>query len=376
MNPPAQNNQKIGVAIIGTGFGKTTQLPAFRATAGCQVVGVLSHSREKAEGTAKEFGIPNAFTADEYDRFLEIKDLDLVCVTSPPNSHRDYTIRALKAGKHVLCDKPTAMNASEAREMAAAARDGKLLALIDHELRFDPVRRLFRDLVTEGYLGHLYHVNLSVESPLRLNAERPWSWWSDESQGGGFLGAIGSHVVDSVRYTFGEIQRGRAQLRTFVGERPLADGSGMRPVTSDDYADLWLELEDNATVAAVLSSSSRVPEPGWRMAAHGSDGSLILKPDGTLLGQQTGDDGFTDLTPEAVPFDAQELGMMDNMWSRAFIIYAAEIISHLALGKIMVPLAANFEDGLRSQEVLDALRQSHRESNWISCQPGESVPTG
>ena len=117
------------------------------------------------------------------------------------------------------------MNAGEARIMLEAARKSGKMALIDHELRFAPARRLFRDLVTEGYLGRLLHVNLAVESPFRLDATRPWSWWSDASRGGGMLGALGSHVVDSVRYTFGEVRAARGQLRTMFGERSGPTGA-------------------------------------------------------------------------------------------------------------------------------------------------------
>jgi predicted dehydrogenase len=248
------------------------------------------------------------------------------------------------------------------------------MALIDHELRYIPARRMFRELVAEGYLGRLLHVNVTVESPYRLDTTRPWSWWSDASRGGGFLGALGSHVVDAVRYTFGEVTVARGQIRTLIEERPDPENGKPKRVTSDDYAALWLELEDGAMAAAVLSAASRVKEPGWQMAAHGTDGTLILETDGNLYGQRQGEDTFGDLTPEEVPFDAAKLKMNDTQWSRAFVIFAAEIVAHLALGNTQIPLAADFEDGLRVQQVLDALRQSSQQATSVACGPGASIP--
>jgi predicted dehydrogenase len=366
------SSRPVGIGVVGTGFGRTTQIPGFLATKNCEIVAVVSHSLRKAHDTASEFGIRRAFGATDYDKFLALDDLDLVCVTSPTDTHREYSVRALEAGKHVLCEKPTAMNAEEAALMLEAARGSGNLALIDHELRFAPARRLFRNLVNEGYLGGLLHVNLRVESPFRLDPTRPWSWWSDAAQGGGMLGALGSHVVDAVRFTFGEVMSARGQLRTMFEERPVGDGERSRRVTSDDYAALWLELEDGATVAGVLSAVSRSRDPGWEMAAHGSDGTLVLSTDEKLWGRRREEDGFVDLTPATAPFDADKLGMKDNMWSRAFVIFAAEIAAHLALGKTTVPLAADFADGLRVQQVLDALRRSSQEESRVACGPDQS----
>ncbi len=374
MTPPRSSSRPIGVGVIGTGFGKTTQIPAFLATPGYRVVAVASHTRSKAEATAREFGIPHAFTADELDDFLAVDDLDLVSISSPPATHCDYTRRAFAAGKHVLCEKPTALDAGEARDMVEAWRASRRLGLVDHELRFDGARRRLRDLVSEGFLGRLHHVTIVVESPFRLDPERAWSWWSDRGQGGGVLGAVGSHVVDAVRYTFGELVATRAQLETAIGERPdPAAGGALRPVTADDYAALWLRLENGALVSAVISSVSRSPAPGWRMSAHGSASSLVLDTDGTLRGQRAGESEFSDLTPPRPPFDAQALRLPDTPWSRSFLLFAAAIARALGSGEAEVPDAATLEDGLRSQEVLDAARVSAADERWVACAPREGA---
>jgi predicted dehydrogenase len=368
MTPPSA--RPIGVGVIGSGFGRSTQIPAFARTPGVEVVAVVSRQLARAYEAAKDYDIRRAFDPADLDRFLKIDDLDLVCVSSPPDTHRDYSLRALAAGKAVLCEKPTAMNAGEARDMAEAARRSGRLALIDHELRFDPTRRKLRDLVREGYLGRLLHVTIQVESEFRLDPKRAWSWWSDEASGGGILGAIASHIVDAVRYTFGEVVRGRGDLRTMVAERPDATSGAMRRVTADDYAAFWLELDGGAVVSGVLTSVARSRAPGQTIAAHGTEGSLVLEPSGKLFGRRGAEKEFSDLTAPSPSFDAAAMKMPDTIWSRAFVLYAAEIAAALAAGRTAVPDAATFEDGLRSQEVLDALRQSARSEKWVECGPG------
>src|SRR5262245_7524835 len=370
MTPPSA--RPIGVGVIGSGFGRSTQIPAFARTPGVEVVAVVSRQLARAYAAAKDFEIRRAFDPSDLDRFLRLDDLDLVCVSSPPNTHRDYSLRALAAGKHVLCEKPTAMNAGEARDMAEAARKSGKLALLDHELRFDPTRRKLRDLVRDGFLGRLLQVTVHVESEFRLDPKRAWSWWSDEAQGGGILGAIASHVVDAIRYTFGEVARGRGDVRVMFPERPDETGA-MKKVTADDYATFWLELEGGGLVSGLLTSVARTRTPGWTMAAHGTEGSLLLLPDGKLLGRRAAEKEFADLSAPSPPFDAAAMRMPDTIWSRSFILYAAEIAKALAAGSTTVTDAATFEDGLRSQEVLDALRESARREKWMDCGPGAVV---
>src|SRR5436190_13989893 len=127
---------KVGIGIIGTGFARRVQIPAFRACDGAWIASVASGSVENAQETADEFGIGH-FTAG-WRETVRHPEVDLVCITTPPILHREMAIFALEHGKHVLCEKPMAMTVAEAEEMASAAKGKPLLALIDHEMRFQP----------------------------------------------------------------------------------------------------------------------------------------------------------------------------------------------------------------------------------------------
>lgn len=185
----------VGIGFIGTGFARRVQIPAFQACKNAQIVSIASGSLANAKATAKEFGAEH-FT-DNWQETVERPDVDLVCITTPPNLHREMVLAALATGKHVLAEKPMAMNVAEAEEMVAAAKASGKLALIDHELRFLPGRQKAKALLHSGAIGRVRHVKYTFATPHRDDPTQKWDWWSSEEAGGGALGAIGSHVIDS-----------------------------------------------------------------------------------------------------------------------------------------------------------------------------------
>ncbi len=191
----------IGIGIIGAGFARTTQIPAFRACAGARVVAIASRHRENAERVAREFDIEHV--AEDWREVVERADVDLISIVTPPATHAEMALFALDAGKAVLCEKPMAMNEGEADRMRRRAGEAGLLALIDHELRFIEGRRRMREMLHAGAIGQIRHAKLLFRSDSRASLERAWDWWSDREAGGGTLGAIGSHAVDSFRWLLG-----------------------------------------------------------------------------------------------------------------------------------------------------------------------------
>src|SRR2546425_7853834 len=138
-------DSEIGIGIIGAGFARTTQIPGFKNCEGARVVAIASGRREHAEKVAREFDIEPV--ESDWRALVVRDDIDLVSVVTPPVKHCEMTLAALEHGKAVLCEKPTAMNADEARLMTESAREASVLALIDHELRFLPGRIKMRELL-------------------------------------------------------------------------------------------------------------------------------------------------------------------------------------------------------------------------------------
>src|SRR2546423_3273027 len=232
----------VRIGIIGAGFARSTQIPGFTNCEGARVVAIASAHREHAEEVAREFDIPNV--ESDWRSLVARDDVDLVSIVIPVVTHCEMTLAAFDHRKAVLCERPMAMKGDEARRMADRAREAGVLALIDHELRFLPGRLKMRELLQRGEIGKIKHASVIFRADSRADPNRPWNWWSDEKQGGGALGAIGSHVIDGFRWMLTtEIDAVTCNLATHVRERKDHEGNS-RPVTADDEANLLLRFSD------------------------------------------------------------------------------------------------------------------------------------
>lgn len=355
----------IGIGIIGTGFARTTQIPAFRACADARIVAIASAHRANAERVAREFDID--YFTDDWRALVARDDVDLVSIVTPPVTHLEMTLASLNAGKAVLCEKPMAMNSVETEAMRKRAIETGTLALIDHEMRFLPGRRMMREMLINGEIGRVYHAKLGFRADSRADVTRGWDWWSDKEAGGGALGAIGSHAVDAFRWLLGtEVARVFCHLATHVGQRADKQSGETKTVTTDDEANLTLqfadsELTDGATGAISLSvvESGR---PEHRLEIFGSSGALMLDAD-KLWRART---GMGEWQAVGVEKENVAAGVSDSDWSRAFKTYSRAIVDALLVGATTVEGAATFHDGHQTQVVLDAARQSNKTGCIVS----------
>jgi predicted dehydrogenase len=362
---PETKIEKIRIGLIGTGFARSAQAPAFKLCEGAELVAVCSGQYANAARTAQEYGIK--YACENYEELLAIDEVSLVVVSTPPSLHRRITLDALAAGKHVICEKPMAMNVAEAREMtdSAASHPGQL-AIIDHELRFNPTWRRMKELVDGGYLGDIYHVNVIIASGFRHSAQRPWNWWSQRSAGGGLLGALGSHTIDALHWIFGDIEEVCSQVATMVPERRETKTGEMKPNETDDYTSILIRFapRDGRQPNGVVLLSALYASGGKnQVAAIGSKGTLIIEGEETLIGAMGYNHQFEEMS---LKDRAREISVLpDNIWARSFYHMARETVQALREGRTEIAQAATFTDGLRCQEVIDAVRRSHDEQRWI-----------
>ena len=349
--------QSVGIGIIGAGFARRVQVPAFQSCEGAKVVSVASGHLDNAKAAAEEFGIEHY--TDNWRETVKHPAVDLVCITTPPVLHREMTLFAIEQGKHVLCEKPMAMNVTEAEEMVLAAAKAKVLALIDHELRFLHGRQKAYDMLRDGAIGTVRHAKYNFRAPQRGDTNIPWNWWSDIRQGGGALGAINSHIIDSFNWFLGtDVSSVFCQLQTHVKRRRDASGN-LLDVTSDDEANMLLRFADSDLTedATCLVSVSMTEQPEYmnRIEFFGSKGSVRIDNIGNLYVAKNGEREWT-----AVEVDLGRPieGVYDNGFARGFLKFAPEIIDALKKGETVIPHAATFEDGLKVQRVLDAARES------------------
>jgi predicted dehydrogenase len=340
---------RLKVGVIGTGFGSTVQIPAFRAHPRVEVVAVASGQPGKARRVADTFGIRHAF--DDYGAMVTA-DVDLVSITTPPHLHHPMTMAALAAGRHVLCEKPMALSVAEATEMRDGAVRAGVVHAIDHELRFNPNRRKVRRLIADGFVGRPRHVLLTLANPGRRDPALAWGWWFDATRGGGVLGAVGSHQIDLLRYWLGEIEGVSGTVETFVPERPDPDGGGRRPVTADDYTSFALRFASGA-VGIVLLSVVAAHATGPRIELWGAEGTLVLDEADRLWGARHGEP-LAELTePESLTASP---GMnYVPLWGLSFIRLVEHLVPAVLDGAPVAP-TATFDDGLAVQRVMDAIR--------------------
>jgi predicted dehydrogenase len=290
---------------------------------------------------------------------LADQQLDLVSIVTPPYLHHEMTLAALERGCHVLCEKPFALNLAQAREMLAAARQAGVVHAVDHEFRYLPARLKMKELVESGYLGELLTVRISAQSDMLLDPQaRPWTWWHDREKGGGILGALGSHLIDTLRWWFGEIVELAAQLDTYVKRRPLSDGGEWREVTADDLVAALLRLANGAQASFLVSGLAR--GAGSRMEAHGTAGTLIID-EATLLGVQ-GRGAPQPIELPALP----RLNQGDDFRIAPFLSFLERFLPQLrGEGEAAV---ASFEEGVAVQAVMDAMHESSQTGSFVKVE--------
>jgi predicted dehydrogenase len=213
----------VRVAVVGTGFGCLTHARALRA-AGCEVHALVGRDAEKTAERARRFEIPNACTS--LAQALALDGVEAVTIATPPYTHAEIAHAAIAAGKHVLCEKPFARDAAEARGLLTAAERAGVVHLLGAEMRFMPGQALLARTVHDGAIGSPRLAMFVMHIPLLADAAAAVpGWWSDAASGGGWLGAHAPHVIDQVRTTVGEIAGVSATLLRVV-ERPWTAEDG------------------------------------------------------------------------------------------------------------------------------------------------------
>lgn len=355
------------VGLIGTAFGAKVHLPGFALVPGVDVVAICSAQRARADAAAEQFDVP--FATDDYRELVQRDDVDLVDICTPADSHHAITLEALAAGKHVLCEKPLALDVDETTQMVDAAATAGTVNAVNHEMRYTPVRRHLRELVGDGYVGPLHFVNTTVFADYALNPSmEPYyhTWVATRANGGGLVNSLLSHHIDLLRFTFGELHDVSGTSATMITEKPVLawdyrDGDpigpnsetiGYRPADADDGAVIHGKLCGGAPF--VLSGSWATRHgTGVRVEAYGRDGTLVLEPSGRLLGARTGEPLAELATPDSAqlryPHDGSPLIPM-------FASLAEDVAA--AISKERPPfgdehLFATLDDGRLVQTVID-----------------------
>jgi len=213
----------LGAIVIGTGFGVRVHVPALRA-AGFTVVALVGRDPDRTTRRAERLGVPRGLT--DLDAALALPGVVAVAIATPPGTHAELAIAAARAGKHVICEKPFAMDTAEAEAMLEAAESAGVTHLVGHEFRWAVERAVAGRAIHDGLLGEPRFATFVSYVPLVADPEANTPpWWFDPSAGGGWLGASGSHVVDQIRTWLGDFAEVSARLNVTSARASVAEDS-------------------------------------------------------------------------------------------------------------------------------------------------------
>lgn len=357
----------LGAIVVGTGFGVLTHLRAMRR-AGFEVKALVGRDGARTRDRAERMGVPAGF--DSLQEALALPGVDAVAVATPPHSHAPIVLDSIAAGKHIVCEKPFARDAREGCRMLEAAEAAGIVHQLGCEFRWATGQALAARAIADGVIGaprlatFLFHMPALADA----SAEVP-DWWRSEDQGGGWLGAYCSHVIDQIRVSAGEFTGVSASLQT------LGDRDPARPWTADDTYSVHFRTVSGCE--GILQSSAGARGPFVSCSRFiGTRGTLWIEGDTVRVADASGErilETPADLAnppPEPPPADLlttaydmlHSMGIDLGPYTKLYAAFRARILGESTADD---PVAPTFADGVAVQTVLDAIRRSAREGRWV-----------
>jgi predicted dehydrogenase len=359
---------KIRTGVIGMGWGQL-QLESFKRAKDFQVVALCDADTARLKETASKYKIDQTFA--DYREMIARADIDFISVASPPDCHSAMAQAAIDAGKHVLIEKPLALNVNDARALLKSAEAKGIVHAVDFEMRYLPALAYAKELIDEKYLGQLLLVDVT------MGMLRPWgehgNWAAEDARGGGILMELGSHFIDALLWWFGDVRAVFAGRRTHFStvkiptfEPKLRETILVKkPVTGDDS--FWCVFQFASGGEALLNFVTGARhDPGWTISAYGSAGTLIVNS-GQLLGMRDVDREMAILP---IP---KRLELGDNpkdplMWSMAKL--AERMGEKINRARDAQPFP-DFGDGVAVAQIIDAIRSASDKREWVELKTGD-----
>jgi predicted dehydrogenase len=310
-------------------------------------------------------------------------DIDVVDICAPSAIHKDITLEAAAAGKHVFCEKPLAMNLADAREMLEAVERAGVVHTIGFNYRKVPAIGLAKQLIEQGAIGRIFHFRGIYSQDWLVDPTFPLAWrLRKKDAGAGSSWDLGAHVVDLARYLVGEIAEVVGSQTTFIKERPIAvfeqglkaiAGQEMGEVDVDDATSFLARFENGAMGLFEVTRFGTGHRNQNRIEVYGSEGGLVWNGFEKMNDLQFYSRSDPD---QAQGYRTIQVGegvhpYMDGWWPAGHIIGFGDTFVHevldflnaIAEGKQASP---SFHDGVQCQKILVAVDKSIAERRWIS----------
>jgi len=341
---------KIKVGIIGTGGISECHISGYKALDNVELYAVCDINEQRAANCANKHNIQHVFT--DYNEMLKLRELDAVSVCTWNSVHAPATIAALKTGKHVLCEKPMAMNTLEALEMEKTAKEAGKLLMIGFVRRFGNDTKVLKDFIDNGMMGDIYYAKASYLRRLGC----PGGWFGDKSRsGGGPMIDLGVHVIDLVRFLMDKPKAVTVTGATFnkLGTRDnikqdksyvAADKSDVFDV--EDMAAGMIKFDNGAVLHVETSFSLNIKKGVGDIELFGSKSGAKLDPGLEFYSEMN--NYLVDITP------AHDTALSFNGLFEKEIAHFADCVANGT--KCISPA----EDGVEIMRIIDAIYESAR----------------
>jgi len=367
-------SRRLSAIVAGTSFGCITHVPALR-NAGFELAALVGTDPDRTARRAEIFDIPVAATSLT-EALERCPDVDAVTIATPTNTHAPLVLEALAAGKHVICEKPFAMDVAEAEQLCAAAEASGLVALVGHELRWLPGLAVLEAAVKGGAIGEPRLATVVWMGPVLAGSdESAPDWWTDASAGGGWLGAHGSHMIDHIESTLGEIEAVSGGLTVVSDHEWTADDSytvhfrtraGVEGVLQASYATYGplVGLTRISGTKGTVWVEGNFVSPEAKICVADADGQRPLDIPSEYDWQ------MPDALPQAYLDDITRT--YERFHARGATIPAysrmAEAFRELILDNEPPPgpTPPTFRDGLAHMRVIEAVRRSAAGDGWVT----------
>jgi predicted dehydrogenase len=383
--PGGKRGAGLRVGVIGAGFSARVHARSVRL-AGGRVVAVAASSSERSEIARRELGADRSFASAE--ALIADDAIDVVHVCTPNHLHLPLSLAAIAAGKHLVCEKPLALDARGAAELLAAARASDRVATVPFVYRYYPTVREARARARGGALGELHLLHGGYLQDWLLDASDD-NWRVDAEVGGASraFADIGSHWCDLIEFVSGQRivaltaqtrvahpERARSAAHSF--ERHVADGSvpERRAVTTEDVATVLFETDGDAAGAMVVSQVSAGRKNHlWFEICGGAEAVAFdqEQPETLWVGRRRGTESIPrdldTLASEAAAYVTLPGGHPQGFHD-CFDAFVAETYDAIHSGRSVEGLPM-LEDGVRAARLTDAVLEAARTRRWVEVSP-------
>ncbi|MBI3818978.1 MAG: Gfo/Idh/MocA family oxidoreductase [Planctomycetes bacterium] len=379
----------IRVALIGTQFMGRVHSHAFHTVASFfpldappDMTVICGRNPERTHAMAERFGWRESSL--DWRKVIARKDIDLVDVATPGDTHAEIAIAALKAGKHVICEKPLANTAAEARAMAAAAKKAGTVNLCAFNYRRVPAIAHAQQMIARGDLGKIYHFRARYLQDWIMDPEFPLVWRLQKDRAGsGPHGDLNAHIVDLARFLVGDFFEVCGMMETFIKQRPVVAGDGelgrarggkakkMGAVTVEDAA-LFLARFKNCALGSFEATRFAAGRKNHNtFEVNGSKGSLVFDLEElNVLKYYNCADAATERGFRTILCTDAGHPYAGRWWPAGHIIgyehtFTHEVWEVLRAIEGKTTVKPDFEDGSRCQDVLNAVERSVVKRCWV-----------